>query len=266
MDKNKTLWIIVAVGVFMLIVSGTALFLYSPSRNSGTQLSNSLPVQNITSRPAATTADPDSWVRDPSTTPGLVTDTDAPRGDINLTIVTGQNNGGWGTVDVNGITRAVPPAVTETSSTSGVTATATATATTAAATAATGTAPAVSASASAGTTTVTRPATTTQAAPRTTASATTTARPRQPAPVTVTQYWIQTGSFSSKLNAEKARTTLGERHLSAEIFTKLVSGATTYRVRVGPYQTKAEADYWLRIVKDLPDFSSSYVSEVKTSR
>ena len=84
--------------------------------------------------------------------------------------------------------------------------------------------------------------------------------------VTVTEYWIQTGSFNGKLNAEKARETLKARYLNTEIFTKEVSGATVYRVRVGPYAKKTEADYWLGVVKDIQGFADSYVSEVKTKR
>ena len=80
------------------------------------------------------------------------------------------------------------------------------------------------------------------------------------------EYWIQTGSFSDKLNAENARRMLTERYLNAEIFTKDMNGAQTYRVRVGPYTDKEEADYWLGTIAETPEFSGSYVSRVTARR
>jgi DedD protein len=83
---------------------------------------------------------------------------------------------------------------------------------------------------------------------------------------TVTEYWIQAGSFASKQNAEKARETLAGRYINAEIFTKDAAGGTSYRVRVGPYQTKTEAEYWLGTIKELPGYAGSFVTEVKTRK
>lgn len=76
-------------------------------------------------------------------------------------------------------------------------------------------------------------------------------------------YWIQLASLTDKLKAEKAREDLNEKMISPEIFTKEIDGKTYYRLRIGPYKTKQEADYWLAKVKEMKGFEKSYVSEAK---
>jgi len=283
MENNKTLWIVVAVGVFLLIISGTAWLLYGPER-APPQLSNTLatrgaPIQNApitqdlqtqsmdisteTVAQSASTAD-GTTVQDRTNgvNSSVVIDGAPPRGDINLTIVTGQNNANWGTLDVSGLTRSngtsaesavsAPTPEQPGSETTGETTQTTVRPqpTTRVQTTATTRQPATKPAQSQPTT---RPATGT----------TSTAVARRTAPTTVTTYWIQTGSFTNKLNAERSRDELTDRFLSAEIFTRDISGTTSYRVRVGPYSNKTEAEYWLRRIREISAFSRSYVSEVK---
>jgi len=77
------------------------------------------------------------------------------------------------------------------------------------------------------------------------------------------QYWVQAASFSSKNNAEDARTALLENKIESEIFTYTDSnGKTYYRLRVGPYTTKTEAEYWrsrITLIEEFAD-SQSYVT------
>lgn len=279
MEQKKILWIVVAVGVFVLVIFGTALILYSPSRSSGAvnaqatavsqeRLEGTAPVRRI---------DPDDWVRNPDTTPNLDSTVPPPRGDVNVTIVNGDNaSAQYGVLDVTGLTqrpaRSAVPAGTEVpADIPGMTKTDAGAATGAERPVTDGKAtdgPKETQTATAAKSTGSKSSTTKPAAQkaRATADKTTTKKPAPKKAVTVTEYWIQTGSFTGKLNAEKARAKLSERYINAEIFTKSVKDTTSYRVRVGPYKTKKEADYWLGTIKTLPEFASSYVSEVKTKK
>lgn len=301
MEKNKTLWIVVAVGVFLLIISGTAWILYGPERGSTPQLQNTLAVRGTSNQNTALSQNQDIQSSDSSaaseTQSGRATDGTTvqgrtygmdssvvidgapPRGDINLTIVTGQNNTNWGTLDVSGLTRSTGTPVE--SAGSGLASGQTVNTDAPPRTSTPGQA-ATSVQTTAGTNqTAVKPAQTTRTAASSTATpstdttrtttatgtrSTSTAPTRTAATTTVTEYWIQTGAFTSKLNAERSRDELSNRYLSAEIFTRDISGTTSYRVRVGPYSNKTEAEYWLTRIREIPAFSGSYVSEVKTRK
>jgi cell division septation protein DedD len=282
MEQKKILWIVVAISVFVLIIFGTALILYAPSRSSVASREASIAAPG-SGNAGKQNIDPDSWVRDPNKTPGLDSAIPAGQGDINLTIVNGDNAGAnYGTLDVNGLTKTpfgkpgdplvqtplgIPgqddPAATGKTPTEGTTSQA-ATETTKVTTTTVTTEKNTKAQA----TTKAQSAKVTTATAKTTSvkTATGTAKAAQAKPVSVTEYWIQTGSFSSKINAEKARETLTARYLAAEIFTKDQAGKTSYRVRVGPYKTKTEAEYWLGTITEIKDFGGSYVSEVKAKK
>lgn len=80
---------------------------------------------------------------------------------------------------------------------------------------------------------------------------------------TVTQYWVQVSSLTSKKSADNARSTLAENKITAEVFTyKDKKDQLFYRVRVGPYTTKTEAEYWKSMISKIDNFSSvaSYVT------
>jgi len=80
--------------------------------------------------------------------------------------------------------------------------------------------------------------------------------------VNVKEYWIQTGSYTSRSRADSIKQQLDELGLSGRILSKDVEGTQYYRVRIGPYSQKAEADKFLTWVKQQEDFQSSYISEV----
>ncbi len=92
----------------------------------------------------------------------------------------------------------------------------------------------------------------------------------QPAPapvnpvkkVRVTEYWIQAGSFSHRSSAEEAKESLQEKEFESVIFTKDVNGTQYFRVRIGPYKYKAEAEKFLTYVKNIDNFESSQIFEV----
>jgi DedD protein len=85
---------------------------------------------------------------------------------------------------------------------------------------------------------------------RTAAPAARPAAPQQKSKV-YNAYWVQTGSFPSRTQADKAREILAARGLTAVIENGDVKGETWYRVRVGPYTSQNEADYWLSLIKSI---------------
>lgn len=92
------------------------------------------------------------------------------------------------------------------------------------------------------------------------------AAPAKKAPVLSSKYWVQAASFTSKKSADNARATLDDNKIPAEVFTyKDNKDKLFYRVRVGPYTTKSEAEYWkTRVCKiDLFKDTQSYVTEIK---
>ena len=95
-----------------------------------------------------------------------------------------------------------------------------------------------------------------------TAQKNTAAKPK--APAGKTQYWIQAASFASKNGADAARSVLDENKIPADVFTyKDGKGKVFYRVRIGPYVTKSEAEYWRTRVAQINDFKSgeSYITQ-----
>lgn len=66
-----------------------------------------------------------------------------------------------------------------------------------------------------------------------------------------TQFWVQVAAYSNKKGAEGARAVLDSNKIPADVFTYQDNKSKLYyRVRVGPYTTKSEAEYWrTRIVK-----------------
>ncbi|MGI5106778.1 SPOR domain-containing protein [Treponema socranskii] len=88
------------------------------------------------------------------------------------------------------------------------------------------------------------------------------------APAGKTQYWIQAASFASKNGADAARSVLDENKIPADVFTyKDDKGKVFYRVRIGPYVTKSEAEYWRTRVAQINDFKSgeSYITQTSSA-
>ena len=79
-----------------------------------------------------------------------------------------------------------------------------------------------------------------------------------------TQYWVQVAAYSNKKGAEGARSILDANKIPSDIFTyRDNKDKLYYRVRVGPYTTKSEAEYWrTRIIKisDIDNASDSYIT------
>jgi DedD protein len=94
------------------------------------------------------------------------------------------------------------------------------------------------------------------------------AKPAADKPKTVKTYdsskfWIQTGAFSTITYAEGAKDYLEARGIKSIIEDPIINGKTWYRVRVGPYTTRDEANYWLALVKSIDGFAASQVWEAR---
>ncbi|MCQ2597249.1 MAG: SPOR domain-containing protein [Treponema sp.] len=77
------------------------------------------------------------------------------------------------------------------------------------------------------------------------------------------QYWVQAAAYSNKKTAENARSVLDDNKIPADIFTyQDAKGKVFYRVRVGPYTTKSEAEYWRTKIDKIAAFSKaeSYIT------
>lgn len=75
-------------------------------------------------------------------------------------------------------------------------------------------------------------------------------------------YWVQVTALTSKKSADNARNVLVDNKIMADIFTYTdKAGKLFYRVRVGPYTTKSEAEYWKEKITAIDTFRnvSSYV-------
>jgi cell division septation protein DedD len=102
------------------------------------------------------------------------------------------------------------------------------------------------------------------AAPQKTAAVTPPAQPRK------TQrsldYWIQTGSYKSQGKAEELATLIEGKGLNGRVFSYAAKGGVYFRVRIGPYGNKGEAEKFLSIVKQIQGLESSYISQAKAAR
>jgi DedD protein len=107
-------------------------------------------------------------------------------------------------------------------------------------------------------------ATTTTAAPATVAAAPS-AAPKSDTPAKTqtaggeSLWWVQTNSYSQKAYADNAKKFLETKGITSVVTNGNVGGKTYYRVRVGPYASQAEADYWLSLIKTIEGMENSLV-------
>jgi cell division septation protein DedD len=78
---------------------------------------------------------------------------------------------------------------------------------------------------------------------------------------TGTNYWIQVISSPNLGVVRDAQATLDERNLGSRITTKSVDGTNYFRLRVGPYSKRKEAEKFLGWVQRIEGFKESYISE-----
>ena len=59
---------------------------------------------------------------------------------------------------------------------------------------------------------------------------------------------------------------LASKGIASVIENRVMDGTTYYRVRVGPYTSKNEADYWLSLIKSINGFEDSQVRQTQSRR
>ena len=78
-------------------------------------------------------------------------------------------------------------------------------------------------------------------------------------------YWIQTGAFSTQVKAQDVKDILASKGITAIIENRDVNGQNLFRVRVGPYTSENEADYWLVHIKNI-GFEDSQIRQSISQR
>ena len=304
MEQKKTLWIIAAVSVFLLVVFGAAMILYNPSALSKATTASVKPVEKAATAQASTSS---GWTNEPVSS----TQTSSPQvNDMfvvseNTTVLgfnqTAQSDGEGSqatTIDLNALKKelaaegtlaqATPqnninitvnlsdkekeakveePGVVLTSQyytgsakeaeeaekASAVKKTETAVAKASPAKTSDSTS---SASKNSG-------ATKAKTSSGTSASSGTAKTTTATAASAVTRFWVQVAAYSNKKTAENARTVLSDKKINSDIYTYEDNKSKLfYRVRVGPFTTKSEAEYWQSKITEISDFAKagSYVT------
>jgi len=243
-ENKKLIWIISAI-VFFLVVFAFASFVLFAPKKGGAQAPATI---GNTAAPKA--QDPQDFLSAPPPVPAL----EQPRNkDGSIVIVYGDKP-------------KIPAATTEPPASANPAdgATASSQAASSAATPSTEvpSAPAPSSEAPTGTA-KTAPASIAPPMVKTAPAATRTARKILPRPTTakVGEYWIQAASFTSRGRADELKQGLADKGVAVLISVKDIAGKSWYRVRIGPYSVKADADGWLARLKDVPGCSEAYVSK-----
>ena len=272
MEQKKILWIIASVGVFLLVVMGAALIINRPA-------------QAVEPALASLQSPNDTWIMPPATEPAsqasateetgsfqtqgqLVGDAAVPGEPAGsegtkvdtMTVYSGTTNvygaAGTTTIDLNSLKEAVQQATVTATNQAGATAVASGNASTAAqAPAAEATKPVAS--------TPKPAASTSKVAAASTTKATAKAESAKSTNKLVDQFWVQVASVTNKNNAEAARAALAANKIESEIFTHNADdGKLYYRLRVGPYTTRTEAEYWKGRIALIDEFADtqSYIT------
>ena len=283
MDQNKILWIVAAVGAFLLVVLGAALIFYTPKPSTGPQIQNldglwtssrdTYQGQNTIGLTSSTNdyTNPNPGTmpysenpiydnqqdnaqgiqivqgtehnQDPALGTGQVLKDGQSLETLNLYAQNANLYAEQTTIDLNNLSRVQTPAPSQVQSNQqtnirDLNASAQTNAP-------------VNTSQVAKTNVggnqvakTTAPVNTKPVTPTTQAAKPSTTNTKTIAPIE-NKFWIQASSFASKINAEELKAALTKENFVSEIFTFTDAKNTLfYRVRIGPYTTKSEAEYW----------------------
>jgi len=225
-EQKKLLLVAVSVGVFLLVTITVAIIILTPKVNTEeTAFTPSRPVSTGRIQPADNVNIPIQPAAGNSRETGINSESDAVRNDTEYTTIQVQRP----------TTAAVPdnPDITPSSQSVPVVTTT----------------PARPAATPA-------PAATQPAAVKPAAAGQTAASAR-----TINDYWIQTGAYSAIVRAEDAKELLASKGFISIIENRVVEGRNLYRVRLGPYTSENEANYWLTLVKSIDGFNDSQVRQ-----
>jgi DedD protein len=259
-EQKKLLLVAVSVGVFLLVTITAALIILTPKvKTEETAFTPARPLTPARIQPANNTNIPPLQpVPDYSQAADINTNmensepaTTVGNGTYHNTIVLPQIQNPAG-VPNPGIAQISPPTP---SRTAGNPAPAATPATTTNPAPAVNPAPAATQAPATAPTQTTAPTTASQPAATKPAAATTT--PTR----TINDYWIQTGAYSAIVRAEDAKEMLASKGFISIIETRVIDGRNLYRVRLGPYTSEREANYWLALVKAIDGFNDSQIRQ-----
>jgi DedD protein len=227
-EQKKLLWLSLSVCAFVLVLAATGLFLFAPQKGGATAPAT---LGNVA---APKSADPQDFLMTPPPTPSF----EEPRSeDGDVVVIYGEKPEGLDKIlgpaiaaPIPALAPAAPRASTETVAPAAPKTPATAIKPTA------GAAPAVAAKAQA------------------------------PKKAKTDEYWIQAASFMSRGRADDLKEALAAKGVASLISVKDIDGKSWYRVRIGPYPGKPEAEGWLGQLKGLPGCSEAYISKTVVER
>ncbi len=300
MEQKKTLWIIAAVSVFLLVVVGGAALIFNQNLGSTKRVASTFPVEKTTQAQAQASTS-NGW------TNTSVADTSTSSPTVNDMFVVSENTTVLGfnqpaqteeaestTIDLNALKKELaanaavsqpqninitvnlsesesqakveePPVVltseyyvksAKEAEASEKAAAVKQTQEVAKAEPAKTTPAATSSSSTKASSAKTSTASTSSVSTKTAATSTTKANP-------ITRFWVQVAAYSNKKTAENARSVLSEKKINSDIYTYEDNKSKLfYRVRVGPFTTKSEAEYWQSKITEISDFAKagSYVT------
>ncbi|MDR1251416.1 MAG: SPOR domain-containing protein [Treponema sp.] len=262
MEKKKLLLVAISVGVFLVVIISASILIFSPKPGSGTAFSSSRPIASgrsgtlpyESSPPQPATVDAVDMVKNTDSIRGIQPSPSANatqetnfyiNGERPNTTYTVENSEGESSARViinvpKPSTAAVPDTPVETAARP--------------VTASPPAAPSVSTAKPAA-----KPAAAKPAVAAKPAAATVQSKARS-------DYWVQTGAFSTQVRAEGVKETLAAKGITSIIENRAVDGKTWYRVRVGPYTSETEANYWLALVRSIDGFADSQVRQTVAAR
>ena len=80
------------------------------------------------------------------------------------------------------------------------------------------------------------------------------------------EFWVQVGSFASRARATALEQRLSDQGIVSRVTTRSTDTEVFFRVRVGPYGSRDEAQKFLAWVQHVDGMDGSYISEVRNAR
>jgi DedD protein len=261
MEKKKLLFVAISVGAFLSIVIGGAIMLMSPSKSGATSptvLASAAVVDSVvlpgqSASPAP--ADPTSLLRGDQASTGLqsptMAETEPADGDAASDYHISASDAAVDNTATVVITVPKPSVNTSLS-------------TAAPAVPAAKPEPVAAVSTPAPASTVSSPAAresqpSAATTPRTSSQVTPASATVRPQEKSYTAYWVQAGSFNNKTGAENAQLALTDKGITSIIENRTVNGEVWYRVRVGPYTSENEAEFWRKLIVSINGFEQSQI-------
>lgn len=79
------------------------------------------------------------------------------------------------------------------------------------------------------------------------------------------EFWVQVGSFASRSRADALGQRLSDQGIVSRVTTRTSGAELFFRVRVGPYASRVEAEKFLAWVQRVDGLDGSYISEVRNA-